>query len=1167
MNLRSEFPDELAHTLEMQVDLRENNPDVPEYAWEASRKAARTLQHWQLPTPVMEAALIVPPLMINSEQGLSTRALQAERSLKLTKHAASLPLTIAQSDSEPELSSAQSFLKLRRLFRWAYLDLDVVLLAMAIHDALLTHPDLPEPQGQRLKHETQHVFVPVAEMLGMWKIRRKWLDRSAEIASRRQEHDVYDEILRELENSEEERSRAYSRLQKELCSRADEHGIDIDPRLRPSRVGSIQRRHAEGESLDEITTRLTVEIRCASEGDCYHALGLVHRLGKPVAPRLSERFDDYIASPQPNGYRALHTAINYEYGNKDEEDKREVLVEFRILTQEMHNLNQWGIVEALHRSRNRYRRASAWWNPTDQLPEQFKNRYRLDYTIEEFVATYELDSRPHPASLDTCLAESCPILPSDSPPPHPVYVFTPRGEIHLLSDGATALDFAYQLHSEIGHHVRKIWVNGRSVPLNHPLHNGDIIRIDFDPHAKGPDYSWLGDVVTGSAGYKIRRRLAQQAERIHPGRYELESILHNVMRYYEREKGHLLRFTTKRLVNFLIRMAKAWGFPDIDALYSSIQEGDTSPDKIVHRFISEDLAVAIVDRQGNPIFSTYPPYRISLCGMCHPIPDDPIIGRERRSGAATVGLAVHRADNDKCPGMPAPEETILLHWAEPGPFKEQFLEFEIAGIDRHYLLGDVLDIVYDQAGLELHEVTARAEDDGRASISMVISGKLDPLTEVRARTEEIPYVHTVYTHSLALSRKLALTAQSAVYGDRTPNPYTLQEVYGRSMFYNRENPLRRILEWLEAPPPAHLLVVHGPRRIGKTSLAKHLINVHLDSRRVRSAFVDFQELAYFTSEEVARLIVQQVYNSIGEPAPAIRPHESPANYLSRALEQAISKPKGYRLLIVVDEFNILMQQESQDKLDPTTFSHLRSVFSRCRDVHFLLIVQDTFFQEPSQWGRAGNVLQQAHPLELLPLDANYARKLVTDPMTQHACTIDDAVVDEVLDLAAGVPYYIHILCSELIEHINQHKRKKIQWQDLQTVLPSVLSHGDRYFHHFIEDLHGLTRLVLAIAAAYQDKKSVTLSEVHTELNRLGFPRKPSAVHRAAKQLEHHGMLELSAGNREKSRRLHIPIGLFHRWLQRNLDPATVVEEIAIATGRAGRSEELQSQRGLNGDTQ
>jgi len=245
---------------------------------------------------------------------------------------------------------------------------------------------------------------------------------------------------------------------------------------------------------------------------------------------------------------------------------------------------------------------------------------------------------------------------------------------------------------------------------------------------------------------------------------------------------------------------------------------------------------------------------------------------------------------------------------------------------------------------------------------------------------------------------------------------------------------------------------------------------------------------------------------------------------------------------MIDEFNVLMREEEKGKLNSVVFSNLRSVLSQQRDVYFMLIVQDTHFQDPARWGSAGDLFGQARTLKLRPMDPEWIEKLVTEPLSRCECSWEEAVVNDILSLAAGVPYYVHVLCGELIEHLNRQNRQNsahITRDDLSQVLKLVLSQGDRYFRHFTESLHGWRKVVLSVIAACQQEGWVPLSDVKAELEARGSRLDPSALLNTTRDLVRLGMLQFE----EKSQKVCIPIGLFHEWVKKHLDPDSVVEEV------------------------
>src|SRR5205085_6259906 len=187
----------------------------------------------------------------------------------------------------------------------------------------------------------------------------------------------------------------------------------------------------------------------------------------------------------------------------------------------------------------------------------------------------------------------------------PIYVFTNQGEIALQEDGSTALDFAYYVHTELGHHAVKIEVNGKPVPYNYPLHNGDLVHVHHDPHFIGPDLAWLGYVHTPSAKSKIRKGLATRARAIHEGRSKIEYVLIRMLQFYRKEKKYDLIINTSQLDTFLFRAAQAHGLLDRETLYTEVALGHISPHKLVQRLISEELSSTIVDNNGDAI-TVYP---------------------------------------------------------------------------------------------------------------------------------------------------------------------------------------------------------------------------------------------------------------------------------------------------------------------------------------------------------------------------------------------------------------------------------------------------------------------------------------------------------------------------------------------------------------------------------
>jgi guanosine-3',5'-bis(diphosphate) 3'-pyrophosphohydrolase len=1155
---QNNIPPEVLSAIREQEKAQKECLALSPHILELSQKTARILLSWELPAAAI-AVLLAPLLELNVATTQSLAETFDQKSVNLARRLADWRSSSETLDEPtPDASPTQYSMQLRRLLRLAYLDLSdlsFVLILMANHDVHLSLM----PQG--FAAQTEAVFVPLAGILGMWELRRRWLDRSISILHPNEyiefaklveetgpstqkkireqlsnENGMDKSIDTAVERKKREeggkmarrRSQVFIALKDRLTKYFQEADFEPLPAIQliEPYVGSYLYRYNQGESKEEIAQQLRVRLLCKAIPDCYRALGIIHSLAKPVTLRYSERFGDYIASPMANGYRAIHTTVVYG-GDKDSSEEMEgkIPIDFRILTHEMHRMNERGILETIQSSSPSGQSGMAWWNRLEENSDKFSRRQKL--LLMDFGTRSD-----------------------------PVYVFTPQGEVFQQKDGSTALDFAYSVHTELGHHAAKIEVNSKPVLYNYPLRNGDLVRILHSRHFSGPDWSWLECVSTPQARSAIRQELMNRAREIHAGRGKIEQILMKLVQYYKKERGYDLLINTELLDAFLWRSARVRGLPGVESLYSEVEIGELSAQKLVDRLISEELAVIIVDANGGPV-----PYllnHISLCNICHPVPGDPLIAFEYRVNARAKGLKVHRECDQNCIRHAKQGKLVLVRWAEQTSSADKcLLQFQIGCEDRYGLLGDIINLVYAEPDTYLRSAETRTYSDGGADITLVVEAEtLAQLAELHARLETVHSVRRVFSFYPSPSQRLALkpalqkgqfnlglTLKSSLQKDQS-NPYTYQEVYDRLMFYDREAYISTILKWLREPVPTKPLILHGQRRVGKTSLAKYVMYEILPQQHLAQAiWIDFQDLSQFSAQNIANCFVQSVYEALQKPIPHQQAWEEPMLWLNRALEEAVKQLRNHRLLIILDEFNVLLDMERRGHLDPIVFSNLRSILSKRRDLNWFLLVQDTHFRDPDYFESAGTLFQQSPTLQLTHLDPLWANKLITEPAERSGIQYEDAVSATILDLTDGNPFLIQVLCYELLKRAMKQERTNITGVDLDQVVNLITSvaDGPRIFHHFVNYLGGIQKIVLtAVAHSPHSREWVDVSEIMTQLQRREKRLRQEALYNALELLERKGMLALR-GNAH-SEQVSIPIKLFQKYVEDCMDLKTAIEE-------------------------
>src|SRR6476646_10229373 len=480
-------------------------------------------------------------------------------------------------------------------------DIRVVLIKLAdrLHN-MRTLYALPSEKQQRIARQTMEIYAPLAERLGIWQI--KW--ELEDLAFKVLEPEHFRELAKLLDTRRKGREGYIERAIAELEPRLSGAGIEADLQGRPKHIYSIwkkmQRKGAEfGEIYDVYAIRILVdEVR-----DCYAALGIVHALWRPIPGQ----FDDYMAVPKNNLYQSLHTAVIALDGKP---------LEIQIRTHAMHQVSEVGI--AAHwrykegsKAERDYDAKLAWLR---QLMEWQRDVSESDAT--EFVEGIKLD------------------IFQDQ-----VFVFTTKSDIKDLPAGATPLDFAYRIHTDIGHRTIGAKVNNRLVPLDYRLKNGDIVEIVTTKGEHGPSRDWLNLVRTSHAREKIRQwfKRKDRAENIVHGRESLE-----------RELRRLARKTIQAVgIDKIAEVGRSYNYDTLDDFYAAIGYGAVSPQQVVAKLgVLDDTEVGLPTvapqtlpaRTGGVRVKGVGDLLVRFAKCCHPIPGDPIVGFITRGKGVTVHL-------------------------------------------------------------------------------------------------------------------------------------------------------------------------------------------------------------------------------------------------------------------------------------------------------------------------------------------------------------------------------------------------------------------------------------------------------------------------------------------------------------------------------------------------
>jgi len=565
----------------------------------------------------------------------------------------------------------------------------LVKLADRLHN-MRTLEHLPEHKRRRIALETREIYGPLAHRLGVAAIRWELED----LAFKFLEPEEYHALVKKLKQRRKAREREILEMQRPLEEALHEAGIQAEVRGRPKHLWSIHRKIVtQGRPFEDIYDLMAMRVTTETLQDCYGALGVIHSKWTPIP----ERFHDYVATPKSNMYRSLHTTVFGPGGRR---------YEIQIRTEEMHRTSEYGIAahwrykedgdvrsDEADEALTWFRQVLEWQQDTAE-PEEFMEFLRMDLFRGE------------------------------------IFVFTPEGDVKALPTGATPIDFAYSVHTEVGHHCAGAKVNGRIAPLSRELKNGDAIEILTNPKQR-PNRDWLAFVKTSRARQSIRHWIRRE---------EFESA-HKLGAELLEKETKKARKTLPSDSHDLLAAAIDLGYRDFPHVLEALGRGDLGPTAVIRRFHPDHDPTELSRREPSALSKLAARLRISSRGVriqgmdnlmvrysrcCQPVPGDPVIGYVTRGR----GVSIHRTD---CPNVLAlssdPERRIEIEWtAEKGD--RFFVKLFMRGSDRRGLLSDVAKAITD-TGTDISHADMRSTEGGMNGEFVVEVRDLAHLEKVR----------------------------------------------------------------------------------------------------------------------------------------------------------------------------------------------------------------------------------------------------------------------------------------------------------------------------------------------------------------------------------------------------------------------------------------------------
>lgn len=602
-----------------------------------------------------------------------------------------------------EEEQAENF---RRMFFAMAKDIRVIIIKLAdrLHN-MRTISSLSAERQHAMAQETLEIFAPLASRLGLSYLKCELEDLCLKVL----EPAIYESLVSEVALKRAERQELVNRICSQLTSLLEELNIKGEVSGRPKHFYSIYKKMKNNNrTFDQIYDLTAVRVIVENVKDCYEVLGMIHTMWKPIPGR----FKDYIAVPKPNNYQSLHTTVMTTFG---------MPFEIQIRTYEMHKIAEYGI--AAHWKYKENRGAA---NELDEKLEWLRGVMDVqseNSSPQEFYESLKFD------------------LYSGQ-----VFVFTPKGDVVTLAEGATPVDFAYNVHSAIGNKCIGAKINGKIVPLETKLNTGDYVEIITSSAAKGPSRDWLRFVKTSQAKSKIKAFFKKELkeENIRKGKDMLEKEA--------KIRGYVLG--NLMLPKWLDIIMQRYSISSVDDLYASVGYGGFTVNQILSKLIdfykkeerarvpAKTTGAVRSISSGSVIVKGHDDLLVRISKCCNPVPGDDIVGFISRGR----GVAIHRKN---CPNLKNIEDYRLIeaHWANdnPAPFA---VAMQIEARNANGLLAKVTMLISEMK-LTITNMNARVDKAGNAIINLSVTvNNISEFDTIVNKIQSIPDVEKVFRSNL-----------------------------------------------------------------------------------------------------------------------------------------------------------------------------------------------------------------------------------------------------------------------------------------------------------------------------------------------------------------------------------------------------------------------------------
>ncbi len=943
--------------------------------------------------------------------------------------------------------------------------------------------DLRAFKGKPREHllsNTELVYLPLLDHLGIWKVRIEI--ETLLLQARTPER--YRLLTQWQRKQRKKRQDDIERWRIELKNALSQRGLEqVAVKIIYRSPASTWRRHlvdfprSHADTLSQLDGRhlFTTVVLVSQVNEAYLALAGIHQSGIPS----TATFRDYLAQPKANGYSALNTTIVV-----NSEPHR-----LRIQTHTLYSIAQNGILFPM---------AYQAWLEGGPLPDSCQGVERQ--ALSTLMNTLRQRKTDWIASL------------------------TPKGEVIHLRRGATVLDFAYAIHTEIGRQTRAAWVNKVQVPLNTELHSGDMVEIRKDPDRQWPNPQWIDWVRTNKARNAIQLQLRQ--------RPAIKG--YNLLDKALRQQQQKLEDYTSQLSTLATEMGRTR-----EEIFIAIAEGTLNAEDVAKCLLtvkSQQRTTFYHVRLTPESIARFPLWHDDMLvrvDCCNPPPGTQVMGYHNQQS-----VELHRAD---CASLIDPTRKVRLYW-QAERVKVQLIKFTLRAVNRKGLIYDLtyilkqahVDIVYLE-GKQLGEMD-------EINLTVEVTNKLE-LGYLLSTIRGLPGVNRVLVNgeeadSASASLQAYLAPPEPIISPFSPG----RPVTGKGAFWGRGSEVTQIETQLQAKNPTSLLI-QGPRRIGKTSLLKHLNDSRVIRNKYRYVYVDLQSVAYSDIASVLRLIARHLARtsrrvqtsskwtySVEIPTMAeltATPQDTFLSYLADLTDSNRYTQK--RILLALDEFGTLVESIRANVLDTRIFHLLRSVIQHNPLVTILLCTSDNLANLLAEEGVL-ELLNVTNTVRLSYLSNQAAQQLIQEPLRGQVY-FEPKAIETLLHVTGKHPYYLQIIGSNLITRLNYDERRQVYESDIQRLARHQTNLNGSEFMHLWQTEDVLQHHVLQALCMPPATSAVSPFGAELLQHRLQQANRPFTLESIAQTLEQLTYMDTltRVPGSDGANRYYVRVELFRDW--------------------------------------